>query len=63
MLVLDKQSPHLANFSIDRDKIQFFEKASVIVDKLQNSEKYRNKVLTQRIQEMKDKQATLLETV
>jgi hypothetical protein len=39
--VLVERPPHLSNFTIDREKIDFFKQAVVLKDKIQKSEKLR----------------------
>lgn len=43
MVVLTPIPDYLSNFSFDRDKIEFFNKASKLIDKLNNSTRNRKK--------------------
>jgi hypothetical protein len=47
--VFDKPVEYLANFTLDRDKINFFEKAQTMVDKQQKSYKARQKLQVEKL--------------
>lgn len=55
LIILDKPSLHLSNFTIDRDKINFFSKAQTIVDRHKRSEKQRLKLQKDKLEDLKSK--------
>lgn len=53
--ILKRNPEHLANFTINLDKINFFEQASTLAQKMQKSEKNRKKIMKDKLQELKEK--------
>ena len=53
--ILKRNPEYLANFTINLDKINFFEQASTLAQKMQKSEKNRKKLMKDKLQELKEK--------